>query len=352
MNLLHTRNWIGWEQGTIIMPASPWIGLLGNSFTLLVRNLVPPFFPWAHGWNGLMSAFLDTSAGAPFRSIERFGELSRGMTDQTAGFGLLPLLLVGVSLIAARCARRKSGRPARKRDVVSRWVLIFGILGVLMFVLKLASWQNARCFTPYHPLVAAVVLTGAGQVWVTRQRWWRGLALTVMLSTVALLVVSRQRPLWPAHPVIQWAHRHWPRSQFAAKVARSFDLVPSLLETTRDLRAALPAGERAIGLVEVGFPPQVELWSLGLHTEAELWKPYGSRVIIRLRGNDPPGTARAMNIRFVIINDGVGLGRPNPALDRWLEVWRGCIVKTVPFQFDPASSLQSDRVYHVVRLLD
>jgi hypothetical protein len=201
-----------------------------------------------------------------------------------------------------------------------------------------SSWpvgKTHEASPPYHPLLAAIVLTGVGQNWVTRQRWWQRLALAVMLCTAGLLVVSRQRPLWPANTAVEWAHRLWPQSRVVAQVVRSHTFPRDLLEAAQRLGAALPAGERVVGL------------AAGLPTESELWKPYGSRVVIRIRHSDTPDAVRAMGIRFVIVSNRPGFDFPDPTLDHWLERWHGRILQTVPVRLEPETPAWD---YHIVQL--
>lgn len=335
MNLRHTGLWLGWPEGTPIKPESWWIGVIGDTFTLTVRNLIPPVFPWASAWNRSMEEFLTTPLGAHFRTFEYFGMVPRAVAEETAGFGLFPVLFLAGSCLAAVSMRRKLRLPTPRRDRVQRLVLWGGGVTLLVFLAKLGACQNARTLTPYHPLLAAAVLGGIGHAYLTRRLRWNRLAVVVMLSTAALLVMSRQRPLWPAQTTIGWAAQRWPHSRLVAALAKSYSFTGDLYEVSKRICDALPPEEKTVGLA--AYYPY----------ESQLWKPYGSRRVVQIRKDDTPDSVRAMNIHVVIVSDHAVLESGEGTLARWLERWRGRIERTIPARLAPEAPPVN---YYVVRL--
>lgn len=337
LNLAKTGNWLGWSSNTVGIPESPWIGLLGDTFTMIVRNLVPPIFPWASAWNQKMEQFLATSFGAHFRSFEYFGHLDRGTGEEGMGFGLLPVLFVLLSLAAARWHAR-GATACRHRTLLQKGVALGIGLAVLAFLAKLASYTNARLFASFYIPLLAIFLAHPGLSALSRRRWWNALAVLVVISSIGLVVMSRARPLWPCATIMGWAHQHWPQSKLVGLVSRSYGYLATVEGYLDEIRRALPPEEKIIG--KVSWAP----------AEGHLWKPYGTRKVVHISTNQTPDQVRAMGIRCVVVSDKALKDYPEQSLENWLKNWRGEVQQNIRIRLHPEAPPEEDEFVRIVRL--
>jgi len=207
-NKEHAGTWLGippnagpqamfWAR---CQPDSPLWGVIGNAFCLPLQNLEPPFFPWAGHWNEMMKHFQQTPLGAHFVSFEDFGRLPRAITEGDAGVGLGICGLIFISGLAACWHRSFSAAP--KNDLLLRGLRWAPWVALIVFMAKVGSHSNARQLAPYYVFFFPLILTGAGHACLVRRRWWQILGWIVMSATAILLVVSRERPLFPAQSII------------------------------------------------------------------------------------------------------------------------------------------------------
>ena len=320
------------------IPESLWAGLLGNSFTFIVRNLVPPVFPWAPAWNQKMDEFLATPFGTHFRSFQSFGRVERGTGEEGMGFGLVPVLFVVASLVAGLRHRRRQGVISGAHDRILKLVSWGLGLATLAFLAKLASSTNARLFAAFYIPGLAALLGCAAQARVVRRPWWRRLAALVMVSSIGLVVLSRARPLWPAGTVMKWAGQHWPQSKLVGLVARSYAYRSEADRRLDDILASLPPEQKVIGTLS---------WA---PTEGHLWKPYGTRLVVHICAEHTPEQIRAMNIRYVVLSAQAVKDYPEGSVENWTNKWRGEIVQTIRVCLNPEAPQEDDELVHIARL--
>jgi hypothetical protein len=342
-NLQHTGSWIGWSKdappvGETGFPESPWVGVLGNSFTLAVRNLVPPIFPWAPAWNAKMDAFLATSFGSHFRSFQLFGHVERAGQEEVMGFGMLPCLLLVMSVGAGmwHLRQRKDTLPKQywKQRLVS-WGLA---VATVVFLAKVATATNARLFAPFYIPLLAVFLSRTAQDRIVRQQWWQRFALLVVASGIALVIFSRTRPLWPANTVAEGASRRWPESKLVTVLARSYSYTARTQRYINDILSALPPGERVIGKVS---------WVPG---EAFLSKPYTTREIVHITANQTPEAVRASGVRYVVLSEVLLRSQVDGPVENWMQRWNAEMVRKIPVHLHPEDPSEPEQFVYVVRL--
>jgi hypothetical protein len=273
--LFHGSHWSGFGKGFDGAPENAFWGILGNSFWLTFGNLLPPLFPWADQWNLGMKRFLATELGSHFRSFESFGYAPRAAAELYSGVGMT---VCGLLLVSAFTGlRRRSIQvqdPGSSAVRWSAWVVLF------VFMAKVGINQNIRYLAPYYPLLVPSFLIGLNQVKIVKAGWWRSLAIITILFSATLLILSRQRPVFPVKSVLKVLENRGARN-LQTKVANSYSFVEQLRYDLSPLLAEIPASEKVIGY---GV-------SLG-DKEPYLWKPFGSRKVIRIAASDIPETVR------------------------------------------------------------
>ncbi len=351
-NLRHTGVWTGLSPNLTptsplygTLPTSPFWSVLGNLFCLPVQNLKPPVFPWTARWGAMLDRFLQTPFGHHFSSFEAFGALSSGTSETNAGIGLSLCVFTLVSVLAALGWRGRYAPVAvtapRFQIGLLRWV---PFLLLLVFMAKVVSYQNARQLGPYYVFFFPCLLVAPGHLTLVRQQWWRIMAVLVMLSTAFLLVVARNRPLFPARTLITQIEAKYPHASGLTKSLDTFFWI-SVVENTRAFIAhSVPPNEPVIGYATD--------WST---LEPAMWLPFGQRRVERVLPTDSPAELRRQNIHYVYV-DFTALhlpGQPPETIEHWMAQRAGRLVDQMDLSADPVNHrlmVGSDTVAEAVRL--
>lgn len=331
LNLKYTGIWSGVAKGA---PAaaildSPFWGVIGNSFSLIVQNLKPPFFPFSNAWNQLMEDFLNKPFGAHFREFEQFGRLTFGAGEASAPLGAAICLLTAASLLAAwRCRRTAGTMPAGEitglTARVLRWVP-WGLL--LLFMAKVGAAANGRQLASYYILLFPSLLALSGQAVVVRMRWWKTASISVMVLAAAMLVTSRDRPLFPSQTLVRLVEQKLPQSKMASNVLDTYAETPAFTKERTILKGILPRGEKVLGYAP-GWVGQLE---------SSLWLPFGERRIVDVL---PGATLEQLhNLRYVVLEDD-RLKNTNETLPQWLSQYNAVLVTQWDFLENPRSPPQ------------
>jgi len=331
LNLCHSGSWSGWPAVQPLRPESALVGIVGNAFALTLQNLVPPVFPWAGAWNGVMARFLASPLGAHFRSFDSFGALHRAATETCAGLGLALCAFTVLTLWAARRAPLKANPPSRRLPWREKLLLWSPWLVLLVFMAKVGADRSARWLAPYYVLMFPLLIRKPGHDWVVRRRWWQLGAVLVMLCAVALTVLSRQRPLWPAQAVLSHLRRACPASGFLKQVYDSYTFETEWSGDQSPIRSLLPAGQTRIGFACLGV------------AEACLWRPYGSRQVVHVQDQDSGADIARRRLQYIIVNDRAVEHAGEPGIQAWLRRRGFVLVQSVPMRLE--ASLPPENVY-------
>ncbi len=339
-NLKKTGNWAGvtanaWGNAEL---KSPVWGILGNIFCMTAQNLKPPVFPFAKPWNAAMKHFLQTPFGSHFVSFEDFGRLSFGVGESAAALGAGVCFFVLLSFFAARHYGKKFrlGYPVKNVEPLLKllrwipWVLL------LAFMAKIGTFENGRQFASYYILFFPSLLASPGQSFLVRQRWWKLLALLLLMSAVGLLVISRDRPLFPAQAVIARLQAKYPNSKFVSNIALTYAETPAFWEEQKYFREVLPAEETKLGYAT---------WMDG-QAGSSLWLPYGQRRVYYVLPDDTAEQVRSMGIRYVVVESRI-LEMTQDTLPQWLERYHAVLVTQRDFIIDPYEPAET---FYLVRL--
>jgi hypothetical protein len=337
LNILHAGSWLPVGNAGIArlgeFHLNPLWGVVGNLFCIPVQNLVPPFYElippfysyWLSAWNEMMQHFLQTSFGAHFRSFENFGHLSgtyyHGISEGNAGLGLGMCLLILASLRIIR--RQRKTAPAAATFPRDKFFFLLRTVPwalLLLFMAKVGTFENARHLAPYYAFLFPALLVKPAQSQVVRHREWRRLGLVVMGFTVALVIGSGDRPLFPAKTIFAALREKFPGNEFISdECDRYVDGAYRIDEARRDyLKGALPPGESPVGYYALMYDVD----------ESGIWLPYGRRSVVNISPDDSPDYLRSQAVKYIVINGNV---LPRQSLDRWLKQYNATLCSQYTF---------------------
>jgi hypothetical protein len=268
---------------------SPFWGVVGNAFCMTAENLKPPIFPFINSWNAMRAHFLQTPLGAHFQQFEDFGKLSLGMGESSTGIGSGICLLLIVSLFWARHYRQRA-EGTLKNGAIEKFIIWCPWALMLLFMAKVGAVESSRQFSPYYVFLFPSLLMSDGQQILVRRKWWQGLGLAILLLAVALLITSRDRPLFPAQALTSWLHQKYPNSKFVARVTNSYELVWDFENQRKLLGGILPPNEKVAGYAVV----------VGTY-EPALWFPLGVRSIVRILPGDTLEQLQQQQIHYIVV---------------------------------------------------
>lgn len=308
---------------------NPVVGIYGNALLLLQNNLCPPFFPIAKWWNEhelqLLPGFLVRPMVRNFE--DGFHWLWELPTEDWCGLGLGISLLM---LISAFWALKNRLTVAPKGTIGStglftsttipnrsrfHWLaLIAPWLALLAYCAKSGMVTPARLIAPYYPLLLPLLLVGAEQAALIRQRWWCALAWAVFAIAFAVLIVTPARPLWPAKTILSKAAQSSPESRLLQRAWQTYAVYAIRADPHPDLRAKLPPGLKVIGF-------------LGTHDDLDIsfWRPFGSRRVEQISHVATARQIRARKLQYAIVS-GLHFELAKRSFEDWLEEMRAEVV--------------------------
>lgn len=294
LNQKHTGNWKGFPKNTNtrfdqgkLEPDSVFWGIAGNTFAITAQNLLPPYFPWADRWNIAMERFVDSPQGKHLRSFERFGFLLRAPAEHNGGLGIGLSILILISLVAGigvRSARSSQLQPESLLLIGMPWLLL------LVFMAKISVFQNARYLAPYYPFLLPLFFRQRGYDRLIKKSGWRLGAYFASLLTIFMIIVSRQRPLWPGNFVASLIESRPSGAAFGRRVRNAFAFSDESPRTARWLRQELPASENIVGYAaEIGY------------SEAAIWHTPTVKNVWRFLPEDKIESLRSRGIRYLLV---------------------------------------------------
>jgi len=340
LNVHYLGDWSGLsiERAGMNMK-NPVVGVWGNTLLLLLNNFVPPLFPLAGWWNqhalNILPQFLIAPMTANFE--QGFQMLPELPTEDWAGigFGLSLLLLVSVSasFLMGRSAKRNPEPSPLVPAKLCRWVLIAPWFALLAFGMKSGMVTPQRLIAPYYPLLLPLFLVGAGQSQIIRRCWWRVMVGVVLLLALVVLVLSPDRPLWPAKTILSGAQARHPGQHLIARALKVYTIYSGRSDPLAGVRALLPPDIKVVGFIGTEDD-----------TDISLWRPFGERRVEHFFLTDPPEQIR-QHVQCVVLG-GFNLKEHNTTLDAWLQSSGAELVATTNATLKVAEGLQP---WYVVR---
>ncbi|MGA3142651.1 MAG: hypothetical protein ABSF10_06360 [Verrucomicrobiota bacterium] len=340
LNVHYLGDWSGLsiERAGMNMK-NPVVGVWGNTLLLLLNNFVPPLFPLAGWWNqhalNILPQFLIAPMTANFE--QGFQMLPELPTEDWAGigFGLSLLLLVSVSasFLMGRSAKRNPEPSPLVPAKLCRWVLIAPWFALMAFGMKSGMVTPQRLIAPYYPLLLPLFLVGAGQSQIIRRCWWRVMVGVVLLLALVVLVLSPDRPLWPAKTILSGAQARHPGQHLTARALKVYTIYSGRSDPLAGVRALLPPDIKVVGFIGTEDD-----------TDISLWRPFGERRVEHFFLTDPPEQIR-QHVQCVVLG-GFNLKEHNTTLDAWLQSSGAELVATTNATLKVAEGLQP---WYVVR---
>ena len=164
---------------------------------------------------------------------------------------------------------------------------------------------GARLIAPYYLLLAPLLLAGAGQSQIVRRIWWRALAGGVMVLALVVLVLSPDRPLWPAKTVLNKVLAWHPGQPSVARALQVYTVYSQRNDGLAGVRELLPPDLTVVGFVGDGDDCDISLW-----------RPFGSRRVEHFLITDPPEFIRS-RVQYVAVA-GLALRENQMTIDQWL----------------------------------
>jgi hypothetical protein len=320
MNKINCGDWLGTSvESSQLEMHNPLTGIAGNIVQLGLHNFVPPLFPLAGWWNRQGVLMLPHSWTAAFQpGFCAAGELP---DEDWAGIGFGLSALLAVSVVAAFWSRAGSPLPSASNE--SRrarsdapylagnkfrlLVLVAPWIALLFFCAESAMNTPARLIAPYYPLLAPLLLAGAGQSQIVRRGWWRALAGGVVFLALVVLALSPDRPLWPARTVLSRLAARHPDSHLISRALNVYTVYANRSDPLADVRALLPPGVRTVGFIGTADDSDISLW-----------RPFGSRRVEDFLLSDPPERFRREQVEYAVVG-GLNLQSHGVTLDDWLQ---------------------------------
>ncbi|MGA2786709.1 MAG: hypothetical protein ABSF60_04205 [Verrucomicrobiota bacterium] len=309
MNKIHCGDWLGTSvEGAHLQMQNPLIGILGNGFQLSLDNFVPPFFPLAGWWNQQALLVLPHSWIVNFQG--GYFQLWELPTEDWAGVGFGISLLALISALASFfgggfcMAKVSAGQSVPPK--LCRWVLVTPWVALLAYCAKAGMATPARLIAPYYPLLLTLLLVGAGQAQIVRRGWWRALAGGVLLLALAVLILSPDRPLWPAKTILSKALARYPSQRLIARALKVYTVYSERSDPLAGVRALLPPDLKVVGFLGTGDDCDISLW-----------RPYGTRRVEHILFDETTEQIRQRGIQFAVVS-GLRLEQSQTTLETWL----------------------------------
>ena len=323
LNIHYCGDWTGLRVDPGQFDTGPPLFHVGINLALLaIYNYAPPIFPFTGAWNHLIEKTVPPSVSIPLHKyFEPDGARlspSEMQTEETTGLGFgVSVLLLTIAVRSLRCTPRVSFKSLFQ---LQNLIALAAIGGAFIFMAKSGFYAPARYLIPFYLFVLAPLLATASASTLTRQRWWRVLALATFFMAALLLILSPARPLWPATKILRALHADQSPKPLLQRAWAVYNVYTSRRDNFRPVRAALPPNLKLLGLVSFNDP------------ETSLWFPFGSRRIFHIRCADSPQSMRERGLEYVVVNSTVVTMHYKMSMDEWLAKNTAEIVARIPLQ--------------------
>jgi hypothetical protein len=311
LNWQHSGDWLGRNLTVAHFEIhAAWIGITGNLFQLMLANFAPPVCPFAGWWNHHLPVLL------PQKIVElvnrnfdlgffTIGELP---TEDWTGLGLGLGVLLAASVTAAFWYRGSAVQPFTNHFLprwLARTVTLAAWAALLAFSVKSGLTTAGRLIAPYYPLLLPALLLGAGQIQVLRKCWWRGLVGCAIFSSVVVLILSPDRPLWPAQTILAKLVEKHPDKPVLQRAREVYTVYSQRNDALASVRALLPPDTQVVGFI--GTEDDCDI---------SLWRPFGSRRVEHFLLSDSPAFIR-QRAQIVVVG-GFNLQTHGQTINDWL----------------------------------
>ena len=328
LNVHYLGDWSGLSiERTGMDMKNPIVGVWGNALLLLLGNFTPPLFPFAGWWNEHALAALPHFISAPMIANFEPGFMWLGElpTEDWAGIGFgLSVLLAGsvvavffqhrTSNIEHRTSNEMAGHPVNigcSALDVECWMFpllrLTPWLALLAYTMKSGMVTPGRLIAPYYILLLPLLLVGARQSQIVRRAWWRILTAGVLILAFVVLVLTPDRPLWPAQTILSKLAAKHPNQHLISRARDVYAVYAKRSDPLADVRDLLRKDVQTVGFIGAEDDSDISLWL-----------PLGSRRVEHFLLSDPPERFRQEHIEYVVVG-GLNLQLRRTTLDAWLQ---------------------------------
>lgn len=309
LNFHYLHDWSGLSiEDAGMNMKNPFVGIWGNLFIFLLDNFIPPFFPFAEWWNHHAFSVLPQFITAPIANNFQPGALALGElpTEDWTGIGFGLSILIAVT-VAANFFRRQPFPAPRRISAFQFFALVAPWLALLAYCSKSGMNTGARLIAPYYPLLLPLLLIGAATTQIIRTAWWRALVYLTLFLALAVLVLTPDRPLWPAKTILSTLVARHPNSHSLARAFDVYYVYARRPDPLAEVRALLPPEVKTVGFI--GTPDDCDF---------SLWLPLGSRRVEHFLLSDPPDLYRQEGVEYVAVG-GLNLSHHETRIEDWLQ---------------------------------
>jgi hypothetical protein len=310
LNFHYCGDWSGsnLEDARLAMK-NPWFGIYGNGFQLALDNFAPPVFPMAHWWNEHAPSFMPhflVEAGRHFD--DGFFMLGELPTEDLSGIGFGLSILLAVSVFASFRFRQSESveMTAQIPFSICHCIFVAAWLSLLVYCVESGLANAARIIAPYYPVLIASLVAGAGQSKIIRRRWWKFLAGGTLALAFIVLMLSPDRPLWPAKTILSRLAAQHPGQTSIARALKVYMIYARRSDALTGVRVLLPPGIDTVGFIAGADDADISLW-----------RPFGERSVQHFLLTDPPGEIRR-HVQYVVIG-GFNLKMQGGTIADWLQ---------------------------------
>jgi hypothetical protein len=340
LNVRYCGDWSGLKlEHAVTEMKHPVVGIWGNAL-LLVKNLAPPFFPAARWWNQSALSLLPHAVTDPMvANFEAgFHILGEFPVEDSAGLGFGVGWLMLISIVAAwrLGPAMVAGRPGNSAipGGLRLALLVAPWFSLLVYFMKAALMDLPRHISGYYPLLAPGLLIGAGHAVAVRRRWWRALALCVMLLAAVVVVMTPGRPLWPAQTILSRLVTWKPDQPLLKRALAVYSVYGVRSDPLANVRALLPPGLQVVGFM--GSADDIDI---------SLWRPFGSRRVKHILLSYSARQIQQREIRYAVVGE-LALAESKTTLSDWQKQTGAELVATASAT---VSVTQGPRSWYIVR---
>jgi len=337
LNIHYLGNWSGLSvEDAGMNMKNPLVGIWGNTFIFLLDNFTPPLFPFAEWWNHHASAILPHFISAPITANFEKGTLSLGElpTEDWTGIGLGLSVLLAVT-VCSNCFGRRFSPSRAPLSAFRIFILVTPWLALLAYCVKSGMNTGARLIAPYYPVLLPLLLIGNATPKIIRTRWWQSLVYLNLFLALIVLILTPDRPLWPAKTILSRLVAQHPDSHALARSLNVYSVYAKRPDPLADVRSLLPPEVKVVGF-------------LGAEDDCDFsfWLPFGSRRIEHFLLSDPPERFHELGVEYAVIGK-INLDLRQTTLDDWLKKTGAQLVATTNATLKVAEGPQP---WYVVRL--
>ena len=155
-------------------------------------------------------------------------------------------------------------------------------------------------------MLLPLLLPGAGQAQIIRRCWWRRMVGGVLVLALVVLVLSPDRPLWPAKTILSEALARRPDQRLIARALKVYTVYSERSDALAGVRGLLPPDIKVVGFIGTEDDCDISLWC-----------PFGERRVEHFFLTDPPEQIR-QHVQYVVLG-GFHLKEHHTTLDAWLQ---------------------------------